>query len=76
MDREILEEHLAQADRHVEEGWGHLDRQRKVIAELERDGHGAREARRLLHQFEEMQAMHIADRDRLRQELGMPPWRP
>ena len=25
----------------------------------------------LLHQFEEMQALHIADRDRLRSELGL-----
>lgn len=70
MDRAIWQEHLAQAERHVAQGEGHIAKQRAIIANLERDGHDARVARDLLRQLEEMQALHIATRDRLRQELG------
>lgn len=45
-------------------------RQREIVAELERDGHDVSEARKLLVQFEELQAMHVADRDRLIDELA------
>jgi hypothetical protein len=38
---------------------------------LERQSHDAGEARRLLRQFEELQALHVAGRDRLRRELGL-----
>jgi hypothetical protein len=41
-----------------------------LIAELERDGHETVEARALLETFEELQAQHIADRDRLRREVN------
>jgi hypothetical protein len=47
-----------------------VDRQREIVAELKRHGHEWRQAMDLLHQFEEKQAMHVADRDRLRKELG------
>lgn len=59
--------HLSQARRHVEEGEAHLYRQRMVVTKLERDGHDASDARRLLLRFEELQALHVADRDRLEQ---------
>jgi hypothetical protein len=70
MDRRMLEGHLAQAERHVLKGESHIDRQRQLVAELERDGDDITLATKLLLQFEQLQAMHIADRDRLRQELG------
>jgi len=69
IDRQLWQEHLAQAERHVAQGQQHVTRQRRVIAELECDGHDAKAARQLLKQFEEMLALHIADRDRLREEL-------
>jgi hypothetical protein len=42
-----------------------------LVDKLEQEGHMtlASEARETLAQFEEMQAMHVADRDRLRKEL-------
>jgi hypothetical protein len=66
MDRMArTKEHLAQAERHVAEGERHVTRQRELLAELRRS---AQRATDLLHQFKELQALHIADRDRLRKE--------
>jgi hypothetical protein len=71
IDRAMWQEHLAQAERHVVQGEGHIAKQRAIVAELERDGHDARIARDLLDQLEQMQELHVADRDRLREELGV-----
>jgi hypothetical protein len=64
-----LMENLALADEHIALGAKHVARQREIIAELERDGHDTTKACALLAEFEELQAMHIADRDRLLGEL-------
>jgi len=69
MDRHILEEHLAQAERHVEESRQVVERQRALIAALERDDHSTTRARELLARFEAIQQTHIEDRDRTAQEL-------
>jgi hypothetical protein len=37
--------------------------------EVDRGGHDTQQARELLRQFTELQAMHVADRNRLRAEL-------
>lgn len=71
IDRAMWQEHLAQAERHVVQGEGHIAKQRAIVAELERDGHDARIARDLLDQLEQMQELHVADRDRRREELGV-----
>jgi hypothetical protein len=62
-----------QAKGIVQEAKRNVANQRKLLASLEADGHTERaaEAQRLLGQFEESQALHIADRDRLRKELGL-----
>jgi hypothetical protein len=74
MDREMLERHLALAERHVAEGQPRVDSQRRLVAELERDGHDITEARRMLTAFEETQQLHVEDRDRIRKELeGLSP---
>src|SRR5262249_51525566 len=73
MDRTILRQHLAEAERHVAEGERHLARQRRIVAELERQGHPSNEARTLHALFQELQASHVADRHRLREELATPP---
>jgi hypothetical protein len=69
MDRALIERHLSQAEQHVLDGRGHVARQRRLIARLRRDGHDLGEAQDLLRILEETLASHIADRDRLRQEL-------
>jgi hypothetical protein len=70
MDRAMLVEHLEKAERHVALGEEHLERQRRVVAERQRQGLDANEAVDLLMRFEQLQTMHVAGRDRLRAELG------
>ena len=70
MDRAMLEDHLRLAIEHVAEGEQHVQNLGAVLARLEEGGHDTTEAKRLLAQFEELQAMHGADRDRLLRELG------
>jgi hypothetical protein len=69
MDRQQTKEHLALAEEHVALGATNVARQREIIAKLERDGHDATQARALLAQFEQLQATHVTDRDRLLSEL-------
>lgn len=69
MDRVTIEQHLAEAERHIEQGAAVLERQQTVIAQLEHDGHDTTLARELLSQFEQIQSVHIIDRDRLTREL-------
>lgn len=73
MDQATLQDHLAEAERHVAEGKQRIVRQREVLRELERDAHAdaAARARELLAKFEETLALHTADRDRLRKEFEM-----
>ena len=73
MDRRMIEAHLALTERHVAEGKRHVARQRELVAELERDGHDTATALDLLRQFEELQALHVADRNRHVRALGLPP---
>ncbi len=70
MDRETIERHLAQAEMHVSEGERHVVRQREIVGELEPDGRDLEFARKLLANFEAMYAMHVADRDHLRELLA------
>jgi hypothetical protein len=70
IDRTMRERLLTQAQRHVASGQEHVGRQRERIAQLERDGHDAADAGKLLQLFEELQSMHVAHRDRHIQELG------
>ena len=69
MDRTLLEEHLDLARRHIALGQKHLMRQKEIIDELERDGHDVNEAKYLLDLFKDVQALHIAHRDRLLEEI-------
>jgi hypothetical protein len=66
MDRDFLENALAQAERHVAEGEGILARQRAAIVALERIGRDVTRSKEFLSIFEESQRLHVADRDRLR----------
>ena len=65
LDQKLLVEHLAQAKRHVALGEKHIAEQRQRIEKLSHHGHDTNQALLLLRQFEELQALHIAERDRL-----------
>ncbi len=71
MDRARLQQQLARAERHVALGEEHLAHQQHIIAQLQGAGHDSSEAHLLLRQFREVQALHIAHRDRLRKALLM-----
>jgi len=70
-DRDTLKQHLAQAEGYMAMSKGHIASQRAFVAGLSRDGHDASQATSLLLRFEELQQLHIADRNRLRGQLGM-----
>ncbi len=65
----MIEEHLALAKGHAARGQRIIEEQHRLIAWLEQDGHDTSQARALLREFEQMQALHLADRDRLEKEL-------
>jgi hypothetical protein len=69
-DHDTLEQRLAEAEGYMAMSKGHIASQRKFTAGLLRDGHDASQALALLVRFEELQQLHIADRDRLRGEMG------
>ncbi|WP_424362915.1 hypothetical protein [Methylocystis parvus] len=69
MERALIQQQLDRA-----EGYLHLDirrvtEQRKRVINLESVGRDAALAREQLSQAEELQAMHVADVERLRREL-------
>jgi hypothetical protein len=68
-DRTLILDHVAQARRHVDEAERHIAHQREIVDQKERDGHVTATSKQLLDQFEELYRMHVADRDRLEQEL-------
>jgi hypothetical protein len=66
----MLEQHLAQAERHVADGENRIARQQQIIAELASGGYDLETAQDLLAHFEYTQESHVADRDRLRAQLA------
>ena len=69
-DQKLLEKHLSDAEKQVSKGRSVIVRQREIVYRLERDGHYAGEAKRLLATSEKLQKMHLADRDRLLRKLA------
>ena len=69
MDRAAMQERLMQAEARVIEGNRRIALQRKLVRTLEADGLPSAGAKRLLARYEESQASHVADRDRLAKEL-------
>jgi hypothetical protein len=63
--RETLLQHLAQAGWHVAQGEEHIYKQEALIAELDRDGHDATDARALLQIMRDTQALHREDVKRI-----------
>jgi hypothetical protein len=62
-------ERLAEAEQHLAQGAVRIERQRRLIAELHRDGRDTTRAEDLLKTFLEIQSMQERDRDQLRATL-------
>ncbi len=71
-DRALWEEHLARAEQRIARSEATIARQKSAIEELQLAKLETRSARELLAQFEQLLDLQIADRDRLREELGAP----
>jgi len=71
MNRAMLEDYLAATERLLAEVERHVGYQRELVAQLEHDGHDTAQATRLLKEFEEVLAVHIAERNRVRYALGL-----
>jgi hypothetical protein len=73
MNTAALLETLDAANRHIAEGEKHIERQREIVAGLERRGRGASDtakiARELLHSMERVQRAHLSHRHQLKAEL-------
>lgn len=72
MDRAMLQDHLAIAERHIAEGNEVIARQANLIEHLRSHEIDTTEAEHLLANFKSTLAQHIHDRDRLRTQLGLP----
>jgi phage shock protein A len=70
MDRKLLEDHLSAAERQLTEVGRNVANQRELVSQLEREGHDTESAARQLEELQEVLAMHVADRDRIREQLG------
>ena len=73
MDRATAQRHLANVERHIAEGRASVLRQQEIIGRLQnarsRRSETASIARAFLHQMERRLEMHIANRDRLQDQL-------
>jgi hypothetical protein len=70
MERDLLKDHLAQAERHIAEGRDHVERQRQIVEEVVRRGENADRSKALLELFENTLEAHFEERDRLRDKLA------
>lgn len=64
-DAGLARRDLDQVEYLIECGAKHREQQRALIAQIERDGAPTVKACRLLRHFEELQLLHVAERDRL-----------
>jgi hypothetical protein len=70
MNRQILRDHLDQAERQILLSQQDVERQRALLERLERGVVPQHQARALLESFEHALRMHELERDRLRDELA------
>lgn len=70
MDGEQMRDHMEETERRAIEAERLANQQRALVAALDRNGHDAAEARRLLRILEERVALEEADRDRMRRDLA------
>jgi hypothetical protein len=69
MDREVILEHLAQAERHIAESDRRIAQQKVLVERLEGNGADAVTAKLLLAEFQYSLALHRADWERLQRKL-------
>jgi len=71
MDQTVLLKHLGKAESYVVRSQRRLDRQRRIVADLERGGRDSMRSRFLLRLFEQIFTRYLVHRDRLRDHIGL-----
>jgi len=69
MDLQLIQAHLADAERHIALSNRHIARQIEIINELKRDGPSTDLALDLLAAYRALHASHLSHRDFIRKEL-------
>ena len=70
MNRRTIHDYLTLAERHVTLSQADVERYRRLLAELERDGKPVHQARAHLESVVHLLHQHEAERDRLQDELA------
>ena len=70
MDRQLLLDHLAEAEAHVALGREHIEKQHQIISLLYSRGVDTTVAKELLAELEDTQVLHEAGRNRIQAELA------
>jgi hypothetical protein len=70
LEKRLILEDIATAERHVERTTRHIEEQEVRIAEMERHGYDTESSRYLLDTFHECLRLHLESRERLRHELA------
>jgi hypothetical protein len=71
MDRDMLKQHLRDAEERLARGLQHIARQKEIISGLDLEGPDLAAAQELLATLEEMQKVHTADRDEIERKLSI-----
>ena len=71
MDRALLISSLQAAEEPIANGERQIARHSDLISTLQRAGHDTTSAIALLRELKQMQIQHVAERDRLRDELAV-----
>ncbi|MGY3347311.1 MULTISPECIES: hypothetical protein [unclassified Bradyrhizobium] len=66
----MIQRHLAQAERHADEGRRLISRQEGLIANLKKRGHDTADADKVRDILMETQSIHLQDAQRLRGSLS------
>ena len=69
-NRSLQAQHLSNLVDYLIAGARHIERQKAIVQELERDGHDTAQAQQTLQQMEELQKIYLSEKDRLLKELA------
>ena len=70
MERNLLKRNLARTEKRIAQGHEHVERQRQIVAELERKGQTVGRSGDLLKLFIATLEAHLDERNRLKSELA------
>ena len=70
LNRSLQAQHLSNLVDYLIAGARHIERQKGLIKELERDGHDTAQAQQTLKQMEELHKIYLSEKNRLLKEVA------